>query len=77
MCSCVALTFSPHGQRTVFRYWWEESSVVGCVVVGLPTEVSVFGVVGRNDGNQVHSDFGRILHCCPEIFVLEQKDHYN
>lgn len=70
LCSCATLTFCPHGQRTVFRYRWEESSVVGYVVVGLPVEVSVFGVVGRNDGNQVDSDFGRILHCCPQIFVL-------
>lgn len=71
---CAALTFSPHGQRTVFRYRWEESGVVGYVVVGLPVEVSIFGVVGRNDGNQVDSHFGRILHRCPQIFALEQRD---
>lgn len=59
MCSCVALTFSSHGQRTVFRYRREEPGVVGGVVVGLPVEVSILGIVGWRAGNFFASDFGR------------------
>lgn len=56
---CVDLTFSSHGQRAVFGYRREEPGVVGDVVVRLPVEVSIFGVVGRRTWNKFTSDFGR------------------
>lgn len=54
----MALTFSSHGQRTIFRYRREEPGVVGDVVVGLPAEVSIFSIVGWRAGNIFTSDFG-------------------
>lgn len=59
VCSCAGLTFSSHWQRAVFRYRREEAGVVGDVVVGLPAEVSIFGIVGWRAWNKVASDFGR------------------
>lgn len=59
VCSCAGLTFSSHGQRAVFRYRRKEAGVVGYIVVGLPAEVSVFGIVGRRAWNKIASDFGR------------------
>lgn len=57
--SCVDPTFGSHRQRTVLRYRREETGVVGGVVVGLPAEVSIFGVVGWRAWNKFTSDFGR------------------
>lgn len=57
--SFVGLTFSSHGQGAVFRYRWEEPGVVGDVVVGLPADVSIFGVVGRRAWNKFTSNFER------------------
>lgn len=57
MYSCVAPTFSSHGQRTVFRYRREEPGVVGDVVVRLPVEVSIYGIVSRWTGNFVTSNY--------------------
>lgn len=53
------LTFSPHRQRTVCRNWREEPGVVGGVVVRLPAQVSVLGVVGRGAWNKITSDWNR------------------
>lgn len=59
VCRCGGPTFSSHRQRAVFGYRREETGVVGDVVVGLPVEVSVFGIVGRRAWNKVAPDFGR------------------
>lgn len=59
LASCLVLTFGSHGQRAVFRYRRQQPGVVGEVVVGLPADVSKFGIVGRRAGNKVAPDLER------------------
>lgn len=59
ICLICNPTFSSHWQRAAFRHRREEPGVVGDVVVGLPAEVSIFGIVGRRAWNKVTSDFGK------------------
>lgn len=53
----VVPTFGSHGERTVLRHRGQEPSVVGEITVGLPAEVSIFGVVSRGAGNHFTPDF--------------------